>query len=101
MASGADAGLAFDGDAIGVLRGPLGHGLDGDHLIAICALDRHHRGLLVEDTVGGHRHDQPRAVRLAMEEHGIRVEETAVGDRYVVEALARGGWSLGASSPGT
>src|SRR6202040_2708202 len=36
----------------------------------------------------------------AMEAHGIRVHETQVGDRYVLEALDRGGWSLGGEQSG-
>lgn len=100
VASGADAGLAFDGDADRVLGvDHTGALVDGDHLIAICALDRHHRGLLVEDTVVVTVMTNL-GFRLAMEEHGIRVEETAVGDRYVLEALARGGWSLGGEQSG-
>ena len=100
VASGADAGLAFDGDADRVLGvDHTGALVDGDHLIAICALDRHHRGLLVGDTVVVTVMTNL-GFRLAMEEHGIRVEETAVGDRYVLEALARGGWSLGGEQSG-
>jgi len=98
--SGADAGLAFDGDADRVLGvDHTGALVDGDHLIAICALDRHRRGALVEDTVVVTVMANL-GFRLAMEAHGIRVEETAVGDRYVLEALARGGWSLGGEQSG-
>jgi phosphoglucosamine mutase len=100
LADGADAGLAFDGDAdrvVGVdAKGAL---VDGDHLIAICALDRHRRGELVDDTVVVTVMANL-GFRLAMEANGIRVEETAVGDRYVLEALARGGWSLGGEQSG-
>jgi phosphoglucosamine mutase len=100
LADGADAGLAFDGDAdrvVGVdAKGAL---VDGDHLIAICAVDRHRRGELVDDTVVVTVMANL-GFRLAMEAKGIRVEETAVGDRYVLEALARGGWSLGGEQSG-
>jgi phosphoglucosamine mutase len=97
---GADAGLAFDGDADRVLAVDASGALvDGDQLIAICALDLRSRGRLKGDTVvvtvmtnlGFH---------LAMAEHGVRVEQTQVGDRYVLEALGRGGWSLGGEQSG-
>ncbi len=100
VAAGADAGLAFDGDADRVLGvDHTGATVDGDHLIAICALDRHRRGVLVDDTVVVTVMTNL-GFRLAMEANGIRVEETAVGDRYVLEALARGGWSLGGEQSG-
>lgn len=97
---GADAGLAFDGDADRVL-GVDEHGalVDGDHLIAICAADRHRRGTLVEDTVVVTVMANL-GFRLAMQDLGITVVETAVGDRYVLEALAAGGWSLGGEQSG-
>ena len=100
LALGADAGLAFDGDADRVLGvDATGALVDGDHLIAICAVDRHRRGELVDDTVVVTVMANL-GFRLAMEANGIRVEETAVGDRYVLEALARGGWSLGGEQSG-
>ncbi len=100
VASGAAAGLAFDGDADRVLGvDHTGSLVDGDHLIAICALDRHRRRVLVGDTVVVTVMANL-GFRLAMEANGIRVEETAVGDRYVLEALARGGWSLGGEQSG-
>jgi phosphoglucosamine mutase len=100
VATGADAGLAFDGDADRVVAVDAGGDLvDGDHLIAICALDRHQRGLLRDDTVVVTVMANL-GFRLAMAAHGIHVEETAVGDRYVLEALARGGWSLGGEQSG-
>ncbi|MCD9625504.1 phosphoglucosamine mutase [Rhabdothermincola salaria] len=97
---GADVGLAFDGDADRVLavdeRGAL---VDGDHLIALFALDLQDRGRLAQDHVVvtvmtnlGFRH--------AMSSAGIEVVETPVGDRHVLEALQRGGWSLGGEQSG-
>ena len=97
---GADAGLAFDGDADRVLAVDEGGALvDGDHLIAILATDRHQRGALADDTVVVTVMANL-GFRLAMQERGINVVETAVGDRYVLEALADGGWSLGGEQSG-
>lgn len=100
LQQGAAVGLALDGDADRVLavdeRGEI---VDGDQIIAMLALDRRQRGLLKDDTVvvtvmtnlGFH---------LAMRSAGVIVHQTAVGDRYVLEALERGGWSLGGEQSG-
>jgi phosphoglucosamine mutase len=97
---GADVGLALDGDADRVLavdhRGEL---IDGDQIIALCALDLRHRGRLRDDTVVVTVMTNL-GFRQAMEQHGVRVVETAVGDRYVLEALEAGGWSLGGEQSG-
>jgi phosphoglucosamine mutase len=97
---GAALGLAFDGDADRVLavdhRGRL---VDGDHLIALCALDLRDRDRLVDDTVVVTVMTNL-GFRLAMDERGIRVHETQVGDRYVLEALDANGWSLGGEQSG-
>ncbi|MDP8976930.1 MAG: phosphoglucosamine mutase [Actinomycetota bacterium] len=100
VTAGADVGLALDGDADRVLAVDGQGGLvDGDQLLALCAQDLRSRGRLREDTVVvtvmtnlGFRH--------AMSAQGIAVQETAVGDRYVLEALERGGWSLGGEQSG-
>ncbi|MCA1845624.1 MAG: phosphoglucosamine mutase, partial [Actinobacteria bacterium] len=68
-------------------------------LIALCALDRRERGLLHGDTVVITVMANM-GFRLAMEEHGVAVHETRVGDRYVLEALEAGGWSLGGEQSG-
>ena len=87
---GADLGVAFDGDADRVLMADAaGELVDGDQLIAILAIDRHERGALPGDAVVVTVMTNL-GFRLAMEEHGIPVVETAVGDRYVLEALAAG-----------
>jgi phosphoglucosamine mutase len=100
VAQGADAGLAFDGDADRVIAVDAGgRVVDGDRLIALCAIDLRHRGRLAAGTVvvtvmtnlGFH---------LAMAREGIAVEQTPVGDRHVLEALDRGGWSLGGEQSG-
>jgi len=100
VAHGADAGLAFDGDADRVIAvDATGEVVDGDHLIALCALDRRARGLLVADTVVVTVMANL-GFRRAMAEHGIGVVETPVGDRYVLEALDAGGFSLGGEQSG-
>jgi phosphoglucosamine mutase len=100
VAVGADVGLAFDGDADRVVAvDHQGRVVDGDHMMALLAIDRHRRGTLAGDTVvvtvmtnlGFHR---------AMVAAGIAVEQTQVGDRYVLEALERGGWNLGGEQSG-
>jgi phosphoglucosamine mutase len=97
---GADVGLAFDGDADRVVAvDHTGAVIDGDQLIAICALDLRSRGLLADDTVVVTVMANL-GFRQAMEANGITVIETKVGDRYVLEALERGGWSLGGEQSG-
>jgi phosphoglucosamine mutase len=97
---GFELGLAFDGDGDRLIAiDHTGAVVDGDHIIAICALDLHRRGLLrhaaVVVTVMTNL-----GFRLAMERAGIRVVETAVGDRYVLEALETGGYSIGGEQSG-
>jgi phosphoglucosamine mutase len=96
----ADVGVAFDGDADRVLLvDAAGELVDGDHIIAVCAIDRHERGALAHDTVVVTVMTNL-GFRLAMEQRGIRVAETKVGDRYVLEALEAGGYALGGEQSG-
>ncbi len=100
LAVGADAGLAVDGDADRVVAVDAeGRVVDGDHLMAVCALDLAERGLLAERTVVVTVMTNL-GFRLAMAEHDVRVVETPVGDRYVLEALEGGSWSLGGEQSG-
>ena len=100
LAVGADAGLAVDGDADRVVAvDAQGRVVDGDHLMAVCALDLAERGLLAERTVVVTVMTNL-GFRLAMAEHGIEVVTTAVGDRYVLDELDRGGWELGGEQSG-
>ncbi|MGI8778219.1 MAG: phosphoglucosamine mutase [Acidimicrobiales bacterium] len=100
VARGADAGLAFDGDADRVVAvDAAGRVVDGDHLLALCAVDRRDRGLLAGDTVVATVMANL-GFRQAMADHGITVVETTVGDRYVLDALEQGGWSLGGEQSG-
>ena len=97
---GADLGLAHDGDADRCLAvTAAGEVVDGDAILAVCALALHERGALRDDTVVatvmsnlGFHH--------TMRDAGIAVETTAVGDRYVLEALRARGLSLGGEQSG-
>jgi phosphoglucosamine mutase len=97
---GAALGIAHDGDADRCLAVTAdGDVVDGDGILAICALALHERGALKGDTVVatvmsnlGFHH--------AMRDAGIGVQTTAVGDRYVLEALRSGGLSLGGEQSG-
>jgi phosphoglucosamine mutase len=98
--AGADAGLAFDGDGDRVAAvGADGVLLDGDHLLAACGIDLHERGLLADDTVVGTVMANL-GLRRAFGACGISFHETAVGDRYVLEALEANGWTLGGEQSG-
>jgi phosphoglucosamine mutase len=97
---GADLGIALDGDADRLIAvDHTGAIVDGDHIIAICATDLRARGGLRRDTVVVTVMTNL-GFRLAMRAAGIHVVETAVGDRYVLEALAAGGYSLGGEQSG-
>ena len=96
----ADVGLAFDGDADRVVAVDAdGEVVDGDQIIAISAVDLRERGRLRNDTVVVTVMTNL-GFRRAMAEHGIAVEETAVGDRFVLDALEAGGHSLGGEQSG-
>ncbi|WP_040495097.1 phosphoglucosamine mutase [Ilumatobacter nonamiensis] len=97
---GADVGIALDGDADRLIAvDHRGNVVDGDHIIAICAVDMQRRGLLAEETVVVTVMTNL-GFRIAMDAAGIEVVETAVGDRYVLEALAAGAFSLGGEQSG-
>jgi phosphoglucosamine mutase len=98
--SGADLGIAHDGDADRCLAvDASGATVDGDQLLAICALMLREAGNLRDDTVVatvmsnlGFHH--------AMRDAGIGVLTTSVGDRYVLEALRAKDLSLGGEQSG-
>lgn len=98
--TGADVGLAFDGDADRLLAvDEQGLLVDGDHLLAMFAADLRGRGRLAGDLVVVTVMTNL-GFRIAMSERGITVVETPVGDRHVLEALARTGGSLGGEQSG-
>lgn len=100
VARGADAGVAFDGDADRCLAvDATGSVVDGDHTLAILALAMRARGALPGDTVVATVMANL-GLRLALEQAGVRVVETAVGDRYVLAAMRAGGHVLGGEQSG-
>ena len=91
---GADLGIAFDGDGDRMLAvDGAGETVDGDQILAILALD------LGVDTVAVTQMTNLGFHRL-MQERGVRVITTAVGDRYVLEALRKEGAVLGGEQSG-
>ena len=98
--TGAHVGLTHDGDADRVLladeRGRL---VDGDQMLAICALDLQARGLLSGGGVVGTVMSNY-GLELALKKSGIALERAPVGDRYVVEAMQRSGYVLGGEQSG-
>jgi phosphoglucosamine mutase len=97
---GADVGIAHDGDADRCLAvDHLGRPVDGDQIMAILAVSMKERGLLANNTLVATVMSNL-GLRLAMAEHGINVLTTAVGDRYVLEALGEHGHNLGGEQSG-
>jgi phosphoglucosamine mutase len=100
VANGAALGLAFDGDSDRVLAvDHTGALVDGDHIMAACAVDLRARHRLRNDTVVVTVMTNL-GFRIAMAEQGINVIETPVGDRYVLEAMNAGNFSLGGEQSG-
>lgn len=96
----ADVGIAHDGDADRCLAiDNRGNVVDGDQIMAILAVSMSERGALVDNTLVATVMSNL-GLRRAMADRGIRMLETAVGDRYVLEALAEHGLSLGGEQSG-
>ncbi|MBC7294733.1 MAG: phosphoglucosamine mutase [Dietzia sp.] len=97
---GADLGLAHDGDADRCLAvDASGEVVDGDQIMAILALAMRDSGELVGDTLVATIMSNL-GLKVAMQAAGIHVTETKVGDRYVLERLREGGYSLGGEQSG-
>lgn len=97
---GADVGLALDGDADrAVLCDEHGNVVDGDAVLAMCAREMHSRGQLRGEAVVATVMSNLGLER-ALEEVGLQLVRTDVGDRYVVEAMRAGGYNLGGEQSG-
>jgi phosphoglucosamine mutase len=100
VSHGADLGIAHDGDADRCLAvDAQGNVVDGDQMMAILAVSLKARGMLKDDTLVATVMSNL-GLRMAMREQGITMIETAVGDRYVLEALTEKGLSLGGEQSG-
>ena len=98
---GADAGLAFDGDADRVLMGSeKGELVDGDKIMAICGISMARRGALPGNAVVATVMSNM-GLEVALRENGLvldRVDE--VGDRYVAERMRKMGYRIGGEKSG-
>lgn len=97
---GADLGLAHDGDADRCLAVDAeGKVVDGDQIMAVLALGMKEKSSLRENTLVATVMSNL-GLKLAMQREGIEVRETKVGDRYVLEELNAGDFSLGGEQSG-
>ena len=97
---GADFGVAHDGDADRCLAVDAnGAIIDGDQIMAILALSLKERGQLARNTLVATVMSNL-GLRIAMQENNIEMIETGVGDRYVLEAMRDGGYTLGGEQSG-
>ncbi|QKJ24800.1 phosphoglucosamine mutase [Aquiluna borgnonia] len=96
----ADLGIAHDGDADRCLAvDHTGAIVDGDHIMTILALSLRESGRLARETLVTTVMSNL-GLKVAMRGAGINIIETAVGDRYVLEAMREGGYSLGGEQSG-
>ena len=96
----ADIGIALDGDADRVIVcDEKGKSVDGDHIIAICAIEMKENGTLKKNhvvvTIMANK-----GFDIAMEKRKIKVVKTNVGDRYVVDQMRKKGYVLGGEQSG-
>ncbi len=100
LETGADIGLALDGDGDRlIVVDENGQILDGDQIMAICALDLMEQGKLPGNTLAATVMSNM-ALEVFMKEKGGRLVRTPVGDRYVVEAMRKQGITLGGEQSG-
>jgi phosphoglucosamine mutase len=100
VASGADIGLALDGDADRlIVADETGRLVDGDQLMALIALGMQRRGELKGDAVIATVMSNLGLER-KLDEAGLKLVRTQVGDRYVLEEMRRGGCNVGGEQSG-
>ena len=100
VAHGADVGICLDGDADRViLLDETGRQADGDQIMALFAARWADEGRLNQGTLVATVMSNLGLERF-LSGRGLRLERTPVGDRYVVEAMRRGGWNLGGEQSG-
>jgi phosphoglucosamine mutase len=98
--AGADVGIALDGDADRCLAvDAQGVDVDGDQIMAVLSLAMRERGVLAHDTLVATVMSNLGMLQ-ALEHEGVSVRQTAVGDRYVLEEMKAGEFSLGGEQSG-
>ena len=99
-ASDADLGVAFDGDADRCLAvDEDGNMVNGDQIMGILARSKKREGKLAHDTLVVTVMSNL-GLKLALKDMGIATVQTNVGDRYVLEEMLRGGYTLGGEQSG-
>jgi phosphoglucosamine mutase len=99
VASGAHIGLALDGDADRlIVVDEKGRMIDGDQLMALIALDYQRRGVLRGELVTTVMSNL--GLERKLKAHGIGMQRTQVGDRYVLEAMRANGCNVGGEQSG-
>jgi len=99
LSTGADIGIALDGDGDRLMMvDSTGQLVDGDKILYIIAKDRHQRGLLKGGVVGTVMSNL--GLEMALTDLGLPFLRTNVGDRYVLEALKERYWKIGGESSG-
>ncbi len=96
----ADIGMSFDGDADRIIAvDEKGEIVDGDHMLAICAMNLKKGGKLRGNTVVGTVMSNIGLTRY-LESIGVDLIHTKVGDRYVLEEMIKNGYVLGGEQSG-
>lgn len=100
VSTGADIGIAFDGDADRVIfSDEKGNEVDGDKIMGLVALDMKRRGVLRKDTLVATVMSNM-GLEVAMRDSGINLIRTDVGDRFVVEKLRSNDLNFGGEQSG-
>ena len=98
--TGADLGIAHDGDADRCLAvDAAGNVIDGDHIMAILGVSLNLQGKLANSTVVATVMSNL-GLELALESHGIKLRRSPVGDRYVLEDMESGNYNFGGEQSG-
>lgn len=96
----ADIGIAFDGDADRMLAiDEQGNMIDGDQIMAICGSYMKKKGTLKQDTIVATVMSNLGFFQMGQREN-IKIEQTKVGDRYVLEKMIKKGYNLGGEQSG-
>ncbi len=96
----AHVGIALDGDADRVIMcDENGEIVDGDAIVAVCAMHLHAKGSLAKDTVVGTKMSNM-GLEVALAAHGIKLLRADVGDRYVMDVMRAEGLNLGGETSG-